>query len=72
MVTYKRERYEALKSRSRGRMVSLGREWFMDNWVHIEKVIPKTTRNRRRREEKYYLLEDELKKVEEAKASVAG
>ena len=69
-IGYKRERYLKLKDRSRGRRIELGEFWFMENRSLLKRLFPKTTINRRFRNRWFWLLEDELSKVNTAKAEV--
>lgn len=63
LVPYKRERYEYLKTRSRGRKIDLGKEWFESHKEDLVRILPKTTRNRRYRNSWYWLSEYEYSKL---------
>lgn len=63
LVPYKRDRYESLVRRSRGRRVELGKDWFKDNHNMLVTKFPKSTINRRVREGRFYLYEDELAQI---------
>lgn len=64
-IQYKRERYEILKSRSRGRKIYMGSEWFHNNQEILKQVLPTTTYKRRFKQERWYVDEYEMAKYRE-------
>ena len=62
-IPHKRERYEKLRERSRGRKNTFSRDWFYDNYSLLEQVLPKTTFKRRFQRENWYLDDYELEKL---------
>lgn len=62
-ITHKKERYQKLKNRSRGRKIELGEQWFKDNEYILEAVLPRTTFKRRFANKNWVLDEYEILKV---------
>jgi hypothetical protein len=62
-IDYKRDRFEVLKQRSRGRKRRFDRDWFYDNYSLLEQVLPRTTFKRRFQRESWYLDDYELEKL---------